>query len=108
MAISAPLRNLERLKQLYTAGFHNTFLNSALDKIIDRQITRDEADLQRVNKVLTQFEEQYGLTSDEFWQHFQAGQMADSADFMEWNAFYKMRHRIVTRLKILRDDDTDE
>ncbi len=32
------VRDLDRLKQLYMAGFHNAFLDSALHKIIDRQI----------------------------------------------------------------------
>jgi hypothetical protein len=108
MTIPARLRDLERLRQLYVAGFHDTFLDSALRKIIVRQITRDEADLKRVNEALEEFERQYGLTSDEFWQRFQAGQIADTADFMEWNVLCKMRERITSRLRILRGDGAHE
>ena len=67
-------------------------------------IAPDEEDLQRVSKELVQFEQQYGLSSEEFWKRFKAGQMADSADFMEWNAFCKMRQRILDRLNILRGE----
>ena len=77
-------------------------------KIIDHQIARDEVDLRRMDEELVQFEQQYGLTSDEFWERFQAGQMADTADFMEWNAFCKMRQRIMARLSILRGEGADE
>jgi predicted secreted protein len=108
MVTSVATHDVDRLKQLYVAGFHDTFLDSAMRKIIDRQIARDEADLQRVNKVLAQFERQYGQTSDEFRQRFQAGQMADDADYMEWNAFCKMQHRIASRLRILRGESTHE
>lgn len=108
MAVSTALHDLQRLKQLYTAGFHDAFLDNALRKIIEHQTARDEADLRRVNEVLGQFERQYGLTSDEFWQRFQAGQMADTADFMEWNAFCKMRQRIISRLRILRGNGAHE
>ena len=66
------LNEIERLKQLYTAGFHDTFLNNALHKIIERQIDRDEADLRHVNETLRQFEQQYDLASNEFQQRFQA------------------------------------
>jgi hypothetical protein len=90
-----------RLRQLYEAGFHSAFLDTALRKIVDRQIERDRADLDNVNKQLAQFEAQHGLTSDEFWQRYQAGQTEDSADFLEWNAFYKMRQRIMSRMDIL-------
>jgi len=71
--------------------------------ISDQQVTceHDQAELQRVNEVLEHFQGQYGLASDEFWQRFQAGQMEDTADFMEWNVFCKMRQRIQTRLHIL-------
>lgn len=45
--------------------------------------------------------------SDEFWQRFQAGQMADTADFMEWNVFCKMRQRIMARLNMLRSGQAE-
>lgn len=102
MAALPALYDLRRLEQLYTAGFQDTFLDKALRKVITRQLDRDQADLQRVDEVLVQFERQYGLNSDEFWRQYQAGQMPDSADFMEWNVFYKMRQRIASRLKILQ------
>ena len=108
MTAAVALYNLERLKQLYVAGFQDTFLDNALRKIIDHQIARDEADLQRIDKELSQFEQQHNLTSDEFWERFQAGKVADTADFMEWNAFCKMRQRIITRLQILQGEDIDE
>jgi hypothetical protein len=104
MATLVTVHDLERLKQLYTEGFYDRFLDSALRKIIDRQIARDEADLKRLNEVLAQFEHQHGLTSEEFWQRFQAGQVTDTAEFMEWNVFCKMRQRIASRLNILRGD----
>lgn len=95
------LEDFKRLELLYAEGFHDTFLDNALRKIIARQIARDEADLKRVNEALTEFEHQYGLTTAEFWQQFQAGQMADTADFMEWNVLCKMQQRINSRLSIL-------
>jgi hypothetical protein len=96
--------DLERLQRSYRAGFHDPFLDTALHKIVDYQMTRDEADLQRVEEALAEFEQRYGLSSDEFWGRFQAGQMADTADFMEWNVLCKMRQRIATRRQILRHD----
>jgi hypothetical protein len=101
MTVSAAIHDLDRIRQLYSAGFSDLFLENALRRIVARQIARDQADLQRVNEALEQFQAQYGLTSDEFWQRFQAGQMPDTADFMEWNVFCKMRQRILTRLHIL-------
>ncbi len=71
---------------------------------LHRQVACDKADLRRVNEMLTQFERQYKMSSDEFWRRFQAGEMSDTADFIEWNVFCKMQQRIVSRLRILRGD----
>ena len=108
MSTSVVAHDIERLEQLYRAGFHDPFLDKALHKIIDHQVSRDEADLQRVEEALAEFEQRYGLTSEDFCSRFQAGQMADTADFMEWNVLCKMRQRITARLHILRRRDPHE
>jgi hypothetical protein len=103
MTASATVRHLDQLQELYSAGFQDTYLDHALQKIISRQIDRDQSDLLDIDAQLGEFERQYGLASDAFWQQYQAGQVADTADFMEWNILYKMRQRILTRLEILGD-----
>jgi hypothetical protein len=103
MTTSAAIRHLDQLQELYSAGFQDTYLDQALQKIISRQIDRDENHLVDIDAQLDEFERQYELTSDNFWEQYQAGQMADTADFMEWNILYKMRQRILTRIEILRD-----
>ena len=53
---TVPLPDLERLNCLYTAGFRDAFLDSALHKIVECQAARDEADLQRVTQHLRELE----------------------------------------------------
>ena len=48
------------------------------------------------------------LDSDVFWQQYQAGQMDDSADYVEWNVVCKMRERLLSRLETLRGKDAGE
>ena len=103
MTIATP-HELNRLQRLYAAGFQNSFLDTAVHKIITRQIARDEADLQRINNDLARYEAQYNMESAQFWSQYQAGKLADTADFMEWNILCKMQQRIQKRLNILRDD----
>ena len=105
--MTKPLQDLRRLEPFYNAGFQNRFLDVALRKIVFHQIERDEADLARVEAVLGEFEQRYGPSSTDFWQRYQASQMQDETDFMEWNAFCKMHQRLVERLHILRGDQAD-
>jgi len=97
------LEDINRLERLYSAGFQDTFLDNALRKLIMRQIARDEQNLANVTAALAQLERQHGITSQEFWQRFQAGAMPDTADAMEWNVLLKTQRRITHRLQILRD-----
>lgn len=94
---------LNRLSQLYNSGFHNVFLDRVLRQIIDQQIAQDQAELQRVQDILAGYEAQYGMTSDEFVSQFQADQMSDTADFMEWHVFYRMQQSLHDRLQILQN-----
>ncbi len=100
--------DIERLQALYRAGFHDDFLNRALRKIIEQQIAQDTANLAQISQDLHQFERQYHLSSDEFWGRYQAGKMADTADFLEWHVFCTMRQRILARLHILQGGNADE
>ena len=101
-------QSLQALARLYRAGFQSTYLDNILHRALRHQIERDRVDLARIEATLAQFEQTYGLASGEFWQRFQAGQMADTADFMEWNAFCKMRQRILSRLDILGGNGKDK
>jgi len=103
MTIATTLGSLDRLQRLYHTGYGDSFLDVALRKLVERQIARDKDDLARVDAELLRFEERYGMSSDQFWQQYQAGQSEDSEDFTEWNVFCKMRQRIISRLHILHE-----
>lgn len=102
------VHHLQRLEKLYSAGFHSTFLDTALRKLVSIQIIHDETDLHKINATLKAFEQQYSMTTNDFFQLFKTGQTTDTADMMEWNVAYKMKQRITTRLQILRGADDDE
>ena len=108
MGSSAVLDKLDSLKQLYASGFQNDFLDTALQKIVQYQVARDKADLRQVDETLGAFERRYGLSSDEFWKRFRAGEMDDIADYMEWNVLCKARQRIVARIHVLQGTVADE
>ena len=72
----------------------------------ERQIARDKADLRQIEAELTYFEREHGLTSDHFWKQYRAGEMADTADYMEWNVLLESKRRVQEWLRVLGDDDT--
>ncbi len=48
------------------------------------------------------FEQQYQLSSEQFYQQFKSGQLGDAADFVEWSAFYQMWSSLQGRLTLLQ------
>jgi len=96
--MEATLEKIRSLEQIYIKGYEDSFLDNALRKIISHQLARDQADLQVLQRDLAELE----MSSEEFYERFQAGQMSDEADFMEWNALYKMATKLRNRLGILQ------
>jgi len=87
-------------------GYYTAFIDSALQRIVARQIARDKTDLRQIEAELAHFEREYSLTSDQFWKQYRAGEMADTADYMEWNVLIKSKRRVQERLRVLGDDVT--
>ncbi len=58
--------------------------------------------LQVLQQDLVELERKYRISSEEFYEKFQAGQIGDEADFMEWNVLYKMTTKLRNRLGILQ------
>jgi hypothetical protein len=44
----------------------------------------------RLRDQLAVFENRYGLTTPEFYERFEHGEMGDDADFFEWSATWEM------------------
>jgi len=100
--MEATLEKIRSLEQIYMKGYEDSFLDNALRKIIAHQFARDQADLQVLQRDLAELERKHGISSKEFYERFQAGQMSDEADFMEWNVLYKMATKLQNRLSILQ------
>jgi hypothetical protein len=47
---------------------------------------------------LSAYEQQYEMTSDEFYRRFRNGELGDSVDFVEWSVFWDMRQAAEKRL----------
>ena len=54
-----------------------------------------------IAKRLSTYEEQYKMSSEDFFNKFQSGQMEDSVDFVEWANDYQ--HFISIKVEIERD-----
>jgi hypothetical protein len=93
------IRNLERI---YVGGYGDDFMDRALDKLLAQQRAEDEVSLSVLHGDLEELEQRYGMSSDEFARRYRQGGMGDDADFVEWNALYRIYTKVQNRLSLLR------
>jgi hypothetical protein len=97
------LDKVRRLEQ-YLA-IDNSTVDPVLDTTLDKLLVREQARILELKaSLLAQcalFEQRYALDSKDFYQRYEAGQMGDETDFIEWAATLDMLTNLETRLTLL-------
>jgi hypothetical protein len=81
---------MHRIETIYRRGFQSDMIDRTVDKLIDLEQARAMGEVSEIQQHLAAFEQKYQLASEEFYESYEAGQLEDSADFMEWSSFYDM------------------
>jgi hypothetical protein len=98
------LQRLRTLEHLYEQGFQDDVIDLTIQKLLEHQVQQDKAQLNQLKLELTKFEQQFGLSSEDFMQQYQAGQMGDDIDVFEWHVLYKMYARLREQLAVFQDN----
>ena len=78
-------------------------INMAIDKLLEREITRMLELKTRLSEQRRNFEKKYGLDSSDFYSRYENGKMGDDMDFIEWAATVDMLSNAETRLALLQN-----
>ncbi len=89
---------IETLKQIGAEALVDQTLNKIIQSKL-YQLTEVQAHLRQE---LDEFEQRYGLSSEECWKHFEAGTLGDDADYFEWSGIYEVYQSNETTLQRLR------
>ena len=102
--MSTVLSKVKRLEE-YMASTNASSLDRVLvlsiDKLLDRETSRLISQKARLEQQLADFERRYSLSSEEFYEKFERGELGDAMDFVEWSATYEMAANLRHRLSIL-------
>lgn len=77
-------------------------LKPLLTSAIQAELRLLELGLARTSKRLSAFEEQYGLTSEVFERRFEAGEVEESLDCIEWAGEIKTWRLLTTQQQALQ------
>lgn len=78
-------------------------INMAIDKLLEREISRMLELKTRLAGQLQNLEKKYGLDSSDFYSRYENGEMGDDMDFVEWAATVEMLSNAETRLALLQN-----
>ena len=102
MQISDNVANhLRKLAKLYQHQQASEIMRRTLDKLLRYEMALSQEQLNQLQEDMRQFEHKYGLSSDEFFRQFQAGQTDDRMDYVEWASMVQMVHNLEARLNLL-------
>ncbi|MGB3311306.1 MAG: hypothetical protein WBG32_21960 [Nodosilinea sp.] len=96
------LDQLQVLNTLYQRGYHSNLMERSLAKIIELERSHALQQASDLQAKLQAYETQYHIPSDTFYQQFNAGELGDSMDFVEWSVFYDMWQSVQVRLGVLQ------
>jgi hypothetical protein len=89
---------LQSLLDLYRSGYRSPVVDQTVGKLIALEIAQCRTELQRLVARLSAYEQQYHMTSDEFYRRFRNGELGDDMDLVEWSIFWDMYQATEKRL----------
>ena len=91
------------LAELYEKKQVSSLTAQTLNKAVEYEVSQSQAQLEEIEKVLTKYEEQFNMSTAEFFERYQAGQTGDSAESVEWASLAQMAENIRKRLALLSE-----
>ena len=95
------LERLRILEGLYRDGYQSDVIDRSLGKLLDLERASARRHLEELDRRLHGYEEQYQMSSSDFYRRFRRGELGDDVGFVEWSAFFEMRLALHDRLDAL-------
>ena len=92
---------LERLARLERLGLTSSLVAITIDKLYEHEVTEAQIQLKQLEADIADFETQYEMHSELFYQRFQDGKMGDEMDYIEWSSLIQMANNLRSRLDLL-------
>ena len=102
--VETPTLTAERLRalaELYEQGQVSDLMERTLAKLLHQEADACQVQLRQLQADLREFEQKYQRSSAEFYEQFQAGQIGDVMDYVEWASLIQMADNLTKRLRLL-------
>ena len=97
-------QELNKLTKLVKSGQLSDSLARNIHKLVGLEINQLEIDLTATEKDLSEFEQQYNMSTVDFFRQWQAGEIDDGMDNVEWASLAQMAENLRKRLEFLKGE----
>ncbi len=100
MTADAPtIDRLQSLLHLYQSGYQSVTVDKTVEKLVEMETARLADEAARLRDKVSAYERRYGMSTEDFYARFRAGELGDSMDFVEWSVFRDMYRNTEKRLQ---------
>ena len=75
------------------------YIESTINKMLKVELGMVKRELEQVKNSLDDFEKRYKMSSDEFYNKFNAGKLGDDREYIKWYAYKDTFNKLMERLK---------
>ena len=79
----------------------SALIDQTLAKLVESELSELRKELREVNDRIDELERRYGMETENFIEKFDAGEIGDDADFVEWFAYSDIRAELRKKISIL-------
>src|SRR3972149_1143788 len=94
-------RQVKELGSLYEKGSVSDLTARTINKALDFEVSRLQMQLDDIQRVMADYERQYGMKSAELFEKFDSGQTDDRMDYVEWAGLFQMAESLRKQIKTL-------
>lgn len=87
------------LAEMYEKKQIGNLAAQTLNKLVDMETSRLQMQLEDIQRVMADYEKQYNMKSVEFFAKFDAGQLGDRMDFVEWASLIQMAEHLRQKIE---------
>lgn len=98
------VKGVRWLANLYENKQVDNATAQTLNKLVDIEASRLRLQLEDMDRVMADYEKQYDMKSAEFFAKFDAGQLGDRMDFVEWAGLFQMAEDLREQINALTNE----
>jgi len=79
--------------------FEKKYIESTIIKMLKVELDMVKRELEQVKNTLADFEKRHKMSSDKFYEKFNAGKLGDDREYIKWYAYKDTFNKLMERLK---------